>query len=130
MSCFWQALCRKVPGLKKHRPSSVIRALKSVNCEPKDVRWDGKLLSPKECKEFVEWIDGYDPSNFSQGHDTSICDPFLALVCQVFAINITHHHTGFAFENGKRTQVCSSHYYKHPKATQDIAFKSSVGHFT
>ena len=131
MSCFWQAVTRKIAALKNHDPSTVIRALQSVNCLTKDVRWDQEVLSAKLLEENFEWVKEYNPLQYSNGHDTSICDPFLLLICQVYCVNLVHVYTGPNFEGGRqRGQVKTTHKYEHPKATSTVHFQSSVGHFT
>ena len=111
MSCFWQGLCSKVPALRKHRPHSVIKALQSVNCLTKDVLWDGHPLTAKAMEENMEWIKDYNPMAFGGGHQTSICDPFLLLVTQVFAVNITHAYTGYSHKENPKAprQVTTTH---------------------
>jgi hypothetical protein len=122
MSCFWTAICAKIPGMKKHQPQTVIAALQSVNCLVTDVTWNGQAFSKKQMEENMEWVKSYAPKSFNQGHDTSICDPFLALLAQVFRLEIHHAYTGFK-------NVVHPVVYKHSAAQQTVRFSSTTGHF-
>jgi hypothetical protein len=132
MSCFWTALCAKVPGLRKHSPSTVIEALKSVNCMTRDVQWDGAPLHPKELEAGFEWVRAYDPSNYGNGHETSIADPFLLLIAQIFRLRLTLAYTGPVFADGKKTgEVVTTHTFCHTdaRAEDEIKFHTTLGHF-
>ena len=124
MSCFWTALCAKVQGLSNHTPGTVIAALQSVNCYTRDVAWNNEDFSPKQLAENMEWVRAYDARAYNDGHDTSICDPFLALVAQVFRLRIFHEYTGFQ----NRTFAIE---YRHRHAGEEdvVRFHSSTGHF-
>lgn len=134
MSCFWQALCREVQGLRQHSPATVVRALQSVNCPTASITWNGKALTSREVLHNMEWVAEYNPSQVNGGHDTSILDPFLALVCEVFAVNIDHTYTGPSWvkdTNGKWKKgpnVQSTSKYVHPKPKQTVRLNSNLGH--
>lgn len=117
MSCFWTGLCAKVPALKKHGARDVRKALQSVNVRTKTVTWNGKPLSPSVQEENWRWVKEYDRP-WNDGHDTSSCDPFLALVCEAFTLNIDFTFAGASCQ------------FRHPKATSTVVFKSSTTHFT
>jgi hypothetical protein len=128
MSCFWTGLCGKIPGLQGHRPDTLIAALQSVNCYTRDVFWSSGeaapvLLTVKAMQENMEWVKGYDKNAYNNGHDTSICDPFLALVAQVFRLTIHHKYTGY--QNAVHSVT-----YKHKDAVHTVNFHSSTSHFT
>ena len=78
-----------MPGLQKHSPSTVIGALKSVNCLTHNVTWDGQPVYANEIAANFKWVQDYDHGDYSNGHETSISDPFLLLVAQVFRLRIT-----------------------------------------
>jgi hypothetical protein len=118
MSCFWQGLCRKVPALRKFQPHTVCRALQSVNERTPDVTWNGENMSARLLEENFQWIEEYDSSKFNQGHLTSACDPFLALVSHAFTVNVVHDYAGHVSK------------FENPKAINTIHFKSSTSHFT
>ena len=132
MSCFWAALCAKVAGLQKHSPSSVIEALKSVNVMTRDVQWNDKPLDPKEIEAGFQWVQDYDASSYSSGHETSIADPFLMLVAQVFRLRITLAYTGPVWRDGKKEgEVVTTHTFCHKDARpeDEVRFHTTIGHF-
>ena len=133
MSCFWTALCAKVPGLQKHSPSTVIEALQSVNCLTRDVLWNDEELQPVQMVHNCEWVRAYDPNSYGNGHDTSIADPFLFLVAQVFRLRIRFAYTGPVWRDNQKTgEVTTTHTFCHrdanPKDT--VQFYSTIGHFS
>lgn len=130
--CFWTALCAKVPGLRKHTPSTVIEALQSVNCLTRNVTWDGSSLLPKLMVENFEWVRAYDPASYNNGHDTSIADPFLLLIAQVFRMRVHFAHTGQTWRDGKPAgEVTTTHEFCHEDAAaaDEVRFHSTTGHF-
>ena len=132
MSCFWTALCAKVPGLQKHSPSTVIGALKSVNCLTHNVTWDGQPLHANEIAANFKWVQDYDHGDYSNGHETSISDPFLLLVAQVFRLRITLAYTGPVWRDGKKVgEVVTTHTFCHKDARPDdeVRFHTTLGHF-
>lgn len=133
MSCFWTALCAKIPGLRKHSPSTVIEALQSVNCLTRDVLWDDEELPPIQLVQNFEWVRSYDPKSYGDGHDTSIADPFLLLVAQVFRVCIRFAYTGPVWrDNAKAGEVTTTHTFRHKDAHPEdvVQFHSSIGHFS
>ncbi len=118
MSCFWQGLVSKVPALKGMPVSDVCKHLQSVNELVDEVSWNGIYLTEKQQQENFLWIKAYDAAQYDQGHWTSACDPFLALSCQIFCINIDHVYDG-------TTLV-----FRHPRATNKVTFVSSTSHFS
>ena len=117
MSCFWTGLCNKVPALKKIGPKEVRKALQSVNIKTKSITWNGNPLSEQVQEENWQWVKDYSRP-WNDGHDTSSCDPFLALVCEVFTINIDFSFAGASCK------------FRHPKAKSTVVFQSSRTHFT
>lgn len=76
-------------------------------------------ISPDMVLENREWILGYDINGINNGHDCSICDPFLSFITHIFEIQINHNYNGFMIE------------YKNTKNIRRIVnFSSDQGHFT
>jgi hypothetical protein len=123
MSCVWNSLCAKVPALKKFSPKTVRDELKKVNTRTTSITWNGDPLSKKEQQENFDWIAG-DTHSWNNGHDTSSCDPYFALVCELFVVNIDLKFAqGYKFGNAE----C---FFRHPKATSTIVFVTSKTHCT
>jgi hypothetical protein len=118
MSCFWQGLCSKVPELRNMPVDKVCFNLKSVNAKTRGLVWNNVALTEQQLQENFDWIDQYDSTQFDQGHDTSVCDPFLALVSFSFNVNIVHNYNGHVST------------FTMPGATQSIQFANSTTHFT
>jgi hypothetical protein len=117
MSCFWDGLRRKVPGLQRFAASEVRKALQSVNVPTVSVTLDGKPFTAQQLRENVAWIAA-DNRPWNDGHDTPVADPFIALVCEVFCCNVTFHVTG------------TTHRFVHPRATTTLEFTATAGHFS
>ena len=107
MTCFWDGILSKltlnqineVLGKKDETllvvtQKSFIKLLKTNVTYFIDVRWNNTKISDKLTIELVEWILDYNEENITQGHDCSICDPFLILICQLFKVNIQHTYNG------------------------------------
>ena len=121
MSCVWNSLCAKVDALKKFSPRTVRDELKKVNTHTTSVTWNGAPLSKKQQQENFDWIAG-DTDPWNGGHYTSSCDPYFALVCELFVVNIDLQFAkGHQFGNGR----CA---FRHPKATRTIAFSTTSSH--
>lgn len=128
MTCFWDGIMSKLPqnDVAKYLGDvtskiTFIELLKKrsrvVNIN--DVFWNDTLISVQEISEYKTWIDEYDTTKITQGHDTSVCDPFLVLICHIFICDIDHEYRGVvvryrnASSNGKKK----------------IYFASDAGHF-
>lgn len=123
MSCFWNGLCAKISALKKFTPKVVRDELKKVNTRTASITWNGEPLSKKTQQENFDWIAG-DTHPWNNGHDTSSCDPYLALICEIFVVNIELQFAqGHQFGNGKCV-------FQHPKATKTVVFRTSSTHFS
>lgn len=118
MSCFWNALIAKIPELRQQSPSTIIAFLQAHNSPTPHVRWQGEPLSLRQQKENFQWIRDYNPSNFQNGHDTSICDPFLVLICQLFHTDILLAYLGHPI-----------HFQNVHHSVRAIHFQNSTGHF-
>lgn len=110
MTCFWDAILAKLPketiqkwlgdiygastGVSpKHTFINMLKArVEDVNIN--DVIWNDVQLSSTEISEYIQWIREYDVGGIEQGHDTSVCDPFLVLICHIFIYDIDHAYNG------------------------------------
>jgi len=119
MTCFWDAILSKLPRNVIHKYLDVCNGhkqfidllkerAKSVNIT--DVTWNDTQLSTKEVAEYIEWISQYDTSGINAGHDTSVCDPFLVLICHIFMYDIDHDYNGtlirYRNTNNRDAQRC------------------------
>lgn len=94
-------------------PVELVRALKENNSGTPDVRWQGQSLSTQEQGENARWIREYDEARIGEGHLTSMCDPFMILLCQLLRVSIKYKgdrsEVVFSVENSRREwTVCSS----------------------
>ena len=103
MTCFWDAILGKLPRdtITKYlgdadSTTTFIRLLKeyATRTNINDVMWNGTLIPPRKITECLAWIRDYDIGAISNGHDTSICDPFLVLICHLFMYDIDHDYRG------------------------------------
>ncbi len=106
MTCFWDTILSKLQPKEINNVLSktcnyvtinqllFINLLKQNITPTTDVLWNGEELSFKQIEENLDWIRTYDVTKIQGGHDCSICDPFLLLICQLFIVNITHHYNG------------------------------------
>ena len=106
-TCFWDTIIRHVRAEDltsitksgKNTPLSVALGLQRINTENVSmdhVMWQGKRLTSKEIEEMKEWIrtDTHTEKSLKVGHYTSVCDPYLCLLCAKFNINIIHNYCG------------------------------------
>lgn len=113
MSCFWDSMFRKLTlddykfiGARPISPKTLVKLLKDKNVPLVNVRWQGELLAIRFMSEMMRDISVYKSKSFNTGHDTGGCDIFLALVCQIFQININHNYNGVVlkYENTKNVR--------------------------
>ncbi len=124
MTCFWDGINRVIAtefnlpaGVTQH--VVMINRLKQLSRNTTiRIRWNGEEISSQMAKEFREWIEKYDQGGINDGHDCSVCDPFLALLCHVLRVDIIHVYNGV-------TIMYSSMY----KSNKIIKFYSNNGHF-
>lgn len=83
-----------------------------------NVLWQNNTLRDQEIKEYLKWIDEYNINIISNGHLTSICDPFLLLICELFCVNIKHQYNNYSIM-----------YINKNKARKTLIFSSNNGHF-
>ncbi len=121
MTCFWDGvisiLYRENKEVKQHDIKGFIKLLKNNNKETRNVRWNNtEILTEKNYKENMKWIENIDENAINHGYDCSICDPVLLLICEIFKINIIHNYNGYNIkykynsdENIKTYRVQSNH---------------------
>jgi len=133
MTCVWDGLINKIPGLQYHGPDSLIRALQSVNCRPTDVLWNGTKIRESEMRENLGIVDDYDPHDLHDGHLIGACDPFLLLLAQVFRLEIRQEV--MSIEPRTQREQTTEHVYRHVDARTTIQFRNDLrggpidGHF-
>jgi len=126
MTCFWDGILK---SLKKedldyveydqHKsPLHFIQFLKKNKKKMINVLWQNNILRDQEIKEYLTWIDEYNINSISNGHLTSICDPFLLLICELFCVNIKHQYNNYSIM-----------YINKNKARKTLIFSSNNGHF-
>tara|TARA_B100000795_G_scaffold264804_1_gene245775 strand:- start:6257 stop:6649 length:393 start_codon:yes stop_codon:yes gene_type:complete len=126
MTCFWDGILR---SLKKedfdyvsyNEPKTqlnFINFLKKNKREMNNVLWQNNTLREQEITECLSWIGEYDIKGIHDGHLTSVCDPFLLLICELFSVNITHNY-------GKHTIL----YVNKCKVRKTLLFSSNGSHF-
>ena len=104
-NCFWDAILSKItPEMikerfgtdfdTKYRIRDFINLLKEKSIKTVNVGWNGNKLTDKEMEENLLWISEYNILDVVDGHNCSICDPFLLLVCELFNVNIHHNYNG------------------------------------
>ena len=117
MSCFWDGLRSKVHSLSKFKPSEVRAALQSANVLTTSITFNGERLTGARLQENYDWVKN-DTHPWNDGHDTSSGDPYLALVAELFCVNINFNFAGHV------------QHIEHPKATSTVQFSSSRTHFS
>lgn len=126
MTCFWDGILKSLKkddmdyvGYKKSKtPKDFILFLKKNKKKMNNVLWQNNILRDQELKEHLVWIDEYNIKTITNGHFTSVCDPFLLLICELFCVNIKHHYN-------KNTII----YNNKQKSRKTLIFSSNNGHF-
>lgn len=105
MTCFWNGilsrlsvdLINKTFNTNFHikpTPKEIVTLLKKNVTLTVNVKWKDEFLTKKAMDENYEWISTYKIDEINNGHDCSVCDPFLLLVCQLFVVDIYHNYDG------------------------------------
>lgn len=132
MTCFWNGTIAalnknhmkqifRYNHNRKPSPTELANLLKIHATETTDVLWNGQELSIKLLQENLDWIKEYDVSKIGRGHDTSICDPFLLLMCHLFKVNIIHDYNGVMINYVHKSFAIGN--------SGVLRFKSNRGHF-
>lgn len=126
MTCFWNGILK---SLKKddfdfigHNmikdPIHFIHFLKKNKKRMINVKWQNSHIKTKEINEYLKWIETYDINKINNGHLTSICDPFLLLISEIFCVNIVHYYNDIEIQ-----------YNNIKKNRKTLVFSSSNNHF-
>jgi len=126
MTCFWDGILKSlkkddldfVNYKDKKSPDQFIRFLKNNSKRMENVLWQNQTLKYQELDEYLLWIKDYDINGIPNGHLTSVCDPFLLLICELFCVNIKHQYN-------KYTII----YKNNSKVRKTLVFSSNRGHF-
>jgi hypothetical protein len=124
MTCFWDGIFSALDNhdyalLKVEPPATIyalVTLLKSRNCLTSNLTQPA--LSAQQMEENFTAVRTYDCSTMPQGYLCSTCDYFLALIAEVFQVNIEHDFNG----------VPMSYVYA-PQARKTLVFTSDTGHF-
>ena len=125
MTCFWDGLLKALDdftpiGLSK-KPTQIdfVIALKKNNKKCKNIYWNGTKLRDQEIEEMYNAIKDFNPKSIYGGYLCSTCDCFLALVCEIFNVNIYHKYLNNTIQ------------YKNIKTSQSkiLKFQSNSYHF-
>lgn len=136
MTCFWDGILSKIAvddideclglsfcyiSIQKDEFIKLIqKVMAKVKIEDiqKRVAWNGEKMSTKIIEEHKIWIKDYNVTKIYQGHDCSICDPFLVSICYMFKVDIIHRYNNniIKYKNLIRTR-------------RTIDFSSDTGHF-
>jgi hypothetical protein len=94
MTCFWDGLCAALKGAalldQGTSASELARFLKANNALTPGVRWNGQPLAGAALEENYLHVAAWDVSTAPDGYDCSSTDPFMMLVCDVFAVDVEH----------------------------------------
>lgn len=139
MSCFWDAILQAIgPSLKKREgissPPTLLAYFKRTNAYPErvveltpgsmtvepTVLWQGRALTEKQMAENLKWIEEYNPANVTNGHLTSVCDPFLILLAHDTDVDIEHKYLD-------KHAIRYTSNFNHAKRL--LRFQSNSGHF-
>ena len=103
MACFWKGILAALSSQMIHTtlnldskpsPANFVKILHEKAIKTTNISWNGKRLSSKELEENLEWIHNFKPNMVHNGYDCSMCDPYLLLICELFAVNIDHMFNG------------------------------------
>jgi len=132
MTCFWVGLLsiltkndlnntlKRHISLGKPRPTEFVKLLKKHAIETHHVLWNGQKLRSQELKENLERINEFDVTKINDGYDCSSCDPYLLLICELFAVHIHHNFNGSMI---KYTHI------RPANTTRILKVSSNRGHF-
>lgn len=122
MSCFWDAILKKVHYFKEHNIKNsieLLQFLKKNNCITCHVLWQNKKLQNTLLRQNFIDVEQYNEST-KDGHWTSSCDIFLLLVCEIACIDIEFNmlNTKILFKNILNQD------------NKSVTFTSSSSHFS
>ncbi len=116
-----KALGSDMKAMKQYSSSHIeefILLLKKANKVTKNVTWNGHKLTESEYTDNFNVIDQFTTKDIYNGHNTSACDPFLCLVCELFRTNLDFHFN------------CTEIMYQYKDQKKHVLyFKSDDGHF-
>ena len=126
MTCFWDGILKSLKkddfdfvNYKYNKSlKNFIIFLKENKKRMNNVLWQNQSLKNQEIDEYLLWIKEYNINNISNGHLTSVCDPFLLLICELFCVNIKHQYNN-----------CTITYKNNNKVRKTLVFSSNNGHF-
>lgn len=126
MTCFWDGILKSLKkddfdfvNYKYNKSlKNFIIFLKENKKRMNNVLWQNQSLKNQEIDEYLLWIKEYNINNISNGHLTSVCDPFLLLICELFCVNIKHQYNN-----------CTITYKNINKVRKTLVFSSNNGHF-
>ncbi len=96
MSCFWDTIIQNLPPEMMHRPPTpreLMVFFKERNGPTPHVHWQGQPLTAQQQRENQQWV-AEEPVTPHAGHLTSICDPFLCLLCEMLRSDIRNDYNG------------------------------------
>ena len=129
MSCFWQGILKaleyhfpkdeRTKGLKK--VEDVVELFQESNTIRTHVLWNGQELKRSELNQNFDTVHEFDINTIGVGHETSVADPFLLLLAQLFPCKIRFNIQPF------KTIVTMEHVEPSGKV---LKFCCTKGHFT
>lgn len=128
MTCFWDGIYAALEEqdfqlhFRAPKPASLVHLIEFLKDNAQDtngILWNGETLIPKLVHENRCHINEFDATQIGDGYDCPCLDPFLALVCQLFHVNIEHMYNGNSMQYKHRAQ--------HHRKT--LHFTSDTGHF-
>lgn len=121
MACFWKGILNSLKQkklTKLHKITDFIKFVKSRNKLQTRVLWNNQTMGSKTLIENYEHVRDYDIKTVNQGYYTSVCDPFLILIADIFQVEIQFMFLKF-----------HCHYsVLHPKYS--LKFTCSASHFS
>lgn len=128
MTCVWKGL---ISGLScynllqgKQKECDFASSIKNRNVKTIDVQINENDFTEQELNENFEAIQNLNINDIYNGYMCSTSDPLLALVSQIYKINIIHNFRGttikYVYDNGE---------IEDPDNNKTIAVESDLGHF-
>ena len=124
MTCFWDGILNTLTDrdfekfkFRKMPNSEFVLFLKKFNKKTRNVIWNNEKFSEKQLDENFTHIKEFDFRSIRNGYDCSSCDPFLILICEIFAVSIDHNYRGNMIK------------YRNVNSKRILRFGSNSGHF-